>query len=376
MFRVVVMLMVLAGGAITVQEPRSAPPVAPVRAIDPPETPFPDESLTAGVSRFSFIDYGDTRCRCTAEAPYEVQPEHARVVDAMLSTIQSAGQTSDAIRFVLSTGDAVIRGQSAERWAVFTPIVERLTRGAGVHYFFTAGNHDVTTMPPGDPNRTAGLHNLLGAMAKLMPPEGSPRRLNGYPTYAFGYGNAFFIAIDSNIAADRVQLAWVTGQLEHLDRSRYPLVFTFFHHPLFSSGPHSGVQPELPNGQRPPDRADPSSLAMRALYTPLFRTHHVRMTFTGHEHLFEHWAEAYVDGGVSYRRDDIVSGGGGAPTYTYRGEPDVREYLTAGAAQQVRLEHITRPGLTEADNPFHFVVVHVNGDQVSFDVVKSSPRQD
>jgi hypothetical protein len=42
-------------------------------------------------------------------------------------------------------------------------------------------------------------------MAKLIPTEGSPRRLNGYPTYAVGYGNSFFIALDSNIADDALQ---------------------------------------------------------------------------------------------------------------------------------------------------------------------------
>ena len=59
-------------------------------------------------------------------------------------------------------------------------------------------------MPAGDPQRALGLHNTLTAMSKLIPPEGSPRRLSGYPTYAFGYGNAFFIALDSNIASDAI----------------------------------------------------------------------------------------------------------------------------------------------------------------------------
>ena len=29
--------------------------------------------------------------------------------------------------------------------------------------------------------------------------------MDGYPTYAFGYGNTFVLAFDSNIAADSVQ---------------------------------------------------------------------------------------------------------------------------------------------------------------------------
>src|SRR5262249_40536572 len=80
---------------------------------------------------------------------------------------------------------------------------ERLTKGANIPYFFSAGNHDVTSGPPGDPQRAIGLHNTLTAISRLIPPEGSPRRLNGYPTYAFGYGNAFFIALDSHLPSPR-----------------------------------------------------------------------------------------------------------------------------------------------------------------------------
>ena len=31
----------------------------------------------------------------------------------------------------------------------------------------------------------------------------------GYPTYAFGFGNSYFIAFDSNIPEDTIQAAWV-----------------------------------------------------------------------------------------------------------------------------------------------------------------------
>ena len=114
-------------------------------------------------------------------------------------------------------------------------------------------------------------------MSKLIPPEGSPRRLSGYPTYAFGYGNAFFIAFDSNIASDPIQLAWVADQLEHLDRARYHHVIAFFHHPPFSSGPHGGASaaPVPGTGQKAPDRLEPQTVAIRTMYMPLFRKHHV-----------------------------------------------------------------------------------------------------
>ena len=233
-------------------------------------------------------------------------------------------------------------------WNVsFTPIIERLTRGANIPYFFSVGNHDVTSMPPGDPQRALGLHNTLTAMSKLIPPEGSPRRLSGYPTYAFGYGNAFFIALDSNIASDAVQLAWVTDQLEHLDRARYHHVVAFFHHPPFSSGPHGGASatPMPGTGQKAPDRLEPQTVAIRTMYVPLFRKHHVRADRRAATIISTITSSSTTSTTAStYRMDSLVTGGGGAPIYAYVGEPDLRAYVTANAAQGVRVDHLVKPG--------------------------------
>ncbi len=366
-------LLLFAGGIVYAQQQAAVAPVphlAVVRAIEPPATALPSEAASAGINKFSFIAYGDHRCSCTAEAPSEDQRAHAAVVDAIVERVNARAGNGSAIRFVLSSGDAMFRGQDPDRWAVYTPIAEKITRTAGIPLFFSVGNHDVTGMPPGDPGRSLGLHYTLDVMSKLIPPEGSPHRLNGYPTYSFGFGNSYFIALDSNIAADTIQLAWVTDQLEHLDRNRYHHVFVFFHHPLFSSGPHSGIQPPDPTThERGPDRVEPSTVALRTLYAPLFRKHHVRMTFTGHDHLFDHWVERYTDGGASYRRDDVLTGGGGAPIYTYQGEPQLEAYVKGGAAEQVQLEHLAKPGPTIADNPHHFVVVNVDGDALSLEIV-------
>jgi hypothetical protein len=242
-------------------------------------------------------------------------------------------------------------------WNVsFTPIVERLTH-ANLPFFFSVGNHDVTGMPAGDRGRAQGLQNALTAMSRLMPREGSPRRLAGYATYGFGYGNTYMLAIDSNIASDPVQLAWVTDQLQRLDRARFQHVVAFFHHPIVSSGPHGGATIE------------PATAALRALYVPLFRRHHVRMTIAGHDHLLDHWVERYEESGVAYRRDDIVTGGGGAPIYSHDSEPDLGDYLAAGAGSKARVEHLMRPGPTPADNPHHFVIVQVDGSRLSLEVV-------
>src|SRR6185369_7074017 len=227
------------------QEPlqRPAPPQpddVDVQAIAPPARPLPPEAETAMVRQFSFIAYGDTRSAGPSRsgAPPEdgriLQREHGLVVDSMIKAASGLAATRFPVRFVVSSGDAVLYGPNGTMWNVsYVPLVDGLTK-AGLPFFFAAGNHDTTTRPPGDPEREHGLRNTLRAMSKLMPPDGTPRRLDGYPTYAFGYGNAFVILFDSNIATDEKQLTWVTKQLEGLNRTRYVHVFAVFHHPPFT----------------------------------------------------------------------------------------------------------------------------------------------
>ena len=353
------------------QAPQVGSPAATVRAIEPPPAGLPDETGSAGINRFSFAAYGDTRSANDPNVPGDgrvIQTQHSRVVDRLLSKSRELASTPFPIRFVLQSGDAVLRGSEPVMWNVsFTPIIERLTKSANLPYFLAAGNHDVAD----EGGRAPGLRNTLTAISKLMPGEGSPRRLNGYPTYAFGYGNSFFIALDSNIPDDAVQIAWVADQLEHLDRVRYRHVIVFFHHPAFSSGPHSRT-PAPGTQQRLADRPETQTAVIRNLWLPLFRKHHVDLTITGHDHLFDHWVEHYVDRGRLYRMDHVVTGGGGAPIYAYAGEPDVRAYLTANAAQAVRIDHLMKPGAADA-NPHHFVTIRVDGDRLSLEVTGIGP---
>lgn len=376
-------IILAACGIAAAQSLQTPAPVLPawvaVKPIDPPATPLPSEAASARVSRFSFVAYGDTRSGTALGGDADtLHPEHTKVMDKMLGKVKELSSTPFPVRFVLQSGDAVLRGQIGAMWNIgFSPIIERLTRGANIPYFFSVGNHDVTSSPtPGDADRAFGLHNTLAAMSKLIPPEGSPRRLSGYPTYAFGYGNMFVIALDSNIATDTFQLAWVNQQLDGLDRDRYRHVIAFFHHPPFSSGPHGGAsaEPAPGTGRKAPDRVEVQTTAIRTLYMPLFRKHHVRMLVTGHDHLYDHWVERYEDQGVTYRMDTVVTGGGGAPIVTYAGEPDLRAYVAGSSAANLKVEHLLKPGATAAENPHHFVVIQVDGDRLSLDVIGTGEK--
>src|SRR5437773_8832611 len=265
-----------------------------VRPIAPAKRPLPPEEASASVTRFSYIVYGDTRGRRDG---IEVQYEHSLVVGGVLEAIKRLEATDYPVRFIMQTGDAVFDGGDPRQWnKSFVDLINRITTEGGVPYFLAPGNHDVSPAAALEsPMRKEGLKNYLAAIANLIPPNGAARRLDGYPTYAFGYGNAFFIALDSNIATDDKQFEWVKSQLEGLDRKRYRHVVAFFHHPAFSSGPHGGSVVE------------PPTAALRARYMPLFRRHRAAILFTGHEHLFEHWVERYEDSeGRKHRLDHIL----------------------------------------------------------------------
>jgi hypothetical protein len=324
-----------------------------VRTLEPPRDPLPPESASAGVRKFSFIAYGDTRGARDGEV---IHPDHAKLVDQMLAEMKKEATNGFPVKFVVQSGDGVLRGRVGRMWNVsFLPIIQRLITEGDVPYYFAVGNHDAGTGSRVD--REKGLKNSGDAMKKLWPPEGSPRRLNGYATYAFGYGNLFVIVLDSNIPDDGVQYAWVQHQLEALDRNRFPIVAAVYHHPEMSSGPHGGLTLE------------PQAAGIRRLYLPLFRKYHVRMTLTGHEHFLEHWIEHYQDGRNTYRMDHIVEGGGGAPTYVFNATPDARLFEDMAKPQKVTVTPLVQPGPKPEDNPHSFMIVEVDGERIWVRVV-------
>jgi hypothetical protein len=327
-----------------------------VRPIAPPATPLPSEEASAAVSRFSFIVYGDTRGRQDGTA---IQYEHSMVADTILNQIRRLQNTPFPVRFILQSGDGVLDGSKAQQWNVsFTPIIERITKGANVPYFLVPGNHDLGLSTTHDaPARQSGLRNFMDAMSALIPPTGSPRRLDGYPVFSFGFGNTFVLGLDTNLVGDETQFAWAKAQLEGLDRSRYKHVIVFAHHTVFSSGPHGGLTLE------------PTTVELRTRYMPLFRANHVGMFFSGHEHFFEHWVERYSDASGPHRMDLVVSGGGGAPIYYFRQPPDTRDYVRSNSSNQLRLEQVAQPGAAAGSNPYHFLIVTVDGDRIDMEVI-------
>jgi hypothetical protein len=182
---------------------------------------------------------------------------------------------------VLHTGDVVYPAGEARRFddRYFRPYRDLI---ASIPFFLSLGNHDVATA------------NGQAYLDAFDLPSNNPERTKRY--YSFDYGNARFIALDSNQAPGPggPMFAWLAAEL-----ARPPKfwTFVFFHHPPYSSGKHG------------------SQLGVRQVWSPLFERAAVAVVFNGHDHTYERTVPVRdfepAGPGVVY----VVTGGGGGELY-------------------------------------------------------------
>ncbi len=211
---------------------------------------------------------------------------------------------------IVNTGDLIATPGDLKEWAKFWEMSKPIT----VPYFLTVGNHDAHSKVPGSEQIYTQQVDLPGN--ELY--------------YSFVAGNSLFVVLDSSLDDQEKkitgkQYAWLEGILANAAQKHK---FVFVHHPLYTvkgKGKHAGNSLDRYPVER--DRLQ-----------ALFVKHHVELVFTGHEHLYE---RKLVD-----RITHVISGGGGAPLYA-----------------------------DEKDGGFnHFVVVTVDGDKVTAEVVDSSNK--
>jgi hypothetical protein len=180
---------------------------------------------------------------------------------------------------LLHTGDLIYdRGAAqdydARFFRIYAPILAR------VPFYGSLGNHDVLTR-----NGQPFLDNFIL-------PRNGPQGLQAERNYSFDYGNAHFVALDSNLseaALRRFVAPWLDLDLR---RSKAVWKFVFFHHPPYSSGEHGDV------------------IRTQRVLTPIFTARGVDVVFNGHDHDYERMKPIR---GVTY----IVTGGGGAGLYRH-----------------------------------------------------------
>jgi predicted phosphodiesterase len=208
---------------------------------------------------FSFVVFGDSRSNAGA---------HRMVVERIRREVPD---------FLIGTGDMVDDGSQERQWQEFFDIERDLLRENVL--FPAVGNHDRQGR-----GRTADNFRKYFAL-----PENS---LDPERYYAFTYGSARFLVLDSNAYSFSLtdQTLWIERELQsaRLD-PRVEHVFVIMHHPPFSVSLHGG-QTDL-----------------RERWTPLFEKYHVTAVFSGHDHVYSRAEHE----GVRY----FVTGGAGAPVY-------------------------------------------------------------
>jgi hypothetical protein len=156
------------------------------------------------------------------------------------------------------------------------------------------GRHKDRTRPvPG--NHEYGSPGAAPYFAYFGTNAGTP----GLGYYTYRKGTWQVLALNSNAESGdrRAQVEWLTRELE--SRQTPACTVAYFHHPLFSSGPH-GVVPSMP------------------IVSDFWKTLHAAgadVIISGHEHFYERFAPQNADGtpDTQFGIRQFVVGTGGAP---------------------------------------------------------------
>jgi 3',5'-cyclic AMP phosphodiesterase CpdA len=212
---------------------------------------------------------------------------------------------------ILHTGDVVYpSGEDRHYDRRFFVPYRRLLKEVPI--FPVLGNHDLEK-----DNGAAYLNNF-------HPPRNDLRNTGRY--YSFDWGNAHFIALDSELyyeddsSSPEEQKAWLERDLS---KTRQPWKMVYLHRPMYSSSKHG------------------SDEKIRKDLEPILVRHEVDMVFSGHDHAYE---RTVTIRGVTY----IVSGGGGKGLYP------------AGRSEWTAFSKSTH----------HAVLVRIDGDRLSLEAVE------
>lgn len=221
---------------------------------------------------WSVIAYGDTRFT----DPANTKVTNPKVRQWLVEKI--ASEHPDAL---LITGDLPYNGSNEGDYEVFDKETEAW-RTEKLRVYPALGNHEIAH------NSAKGIENWWATF-----PELKHRRW-----YSVEFGNAYFVALDSNLALTpgSEQARWLVEQFAHLpEQTRFVLVEV--HHP-----PVADTTPPQTHMVGPNEKSLAEFLEAQA---PTLKAKIV--VIAGHTHNYERFKE----GGIEY----LVSGGGGAQPY-------------------------------------------------------------
>jgi predicted phosphodiesterase len=239
------------------------------------EAEFRTAPASGAPTPFTFAVWGDSGCGCPQQT-------------AVAAQIGKAGAD-----LLLHTGDVIYERGEANLYdpRFFAPYRATL---AAAPVYPVLGNHDVATG-----------NGAPWLQAFFLPGDGG-KHTTRY--YAFNYGNAHFIALDSEepYGPTSAQYGWLLQDLQSPAAQGATWRFAFFHRPPYSSGLGHGSEYDL-----------------RETWAPLFERFGVDMVFSGHEHNYERSTPRrdYASVGGTHAVIYIVTGGGGSQSYNVGHQP-------------------------------------------------------
>jgi 3',5'-cyclic AMP phosphodiesterase CpdA len=294
----------LGGGcvaAVTNPAPAAAPaaatPAAPAGAWVPGNGRLPVLAPIPATQPFTFVVMGDNRGSSRGRQPKVFLDILAGIHDAHPAFAVTTGDMINGY----SSNEAVLRLQ----WKGYCEALA----AAGIPVFHAPGNHDINPDAP--------------VSGRLY------RELWGPTYYAFDYGSARFIALDTETQAHRVddaQFAWLEAQLAGAGSRR---VFLFFHEPLFPVDGHRGSSLDVHVPDR--DKLHALFVAHRGAIAGVYQ---------GHEHLYD---EQSIDGVPYY-----ISGGGGANLYAAPEKGGFHHFLLVSVSSATVTVEVRKYGSDEA----------------------------
>ena len=219
---------------------------------------------TAGSNNFSFIHVSDIHS-------YKSGINNTRVIKAN-NIINTLSAQSQAPEFVIATGDVTAYGTVYEQWETLLGMdsVKKMM------YAITPGNHDYY-------NTSAQVTNINCFNSVLNNPTNGATGLTN-STYYFKYGNALFISLNSEEAANNVthrknQQIWLNAVIAN-NPADFVIVFT--HRPFYTGdGKNSGQANE-----------------MKSYFQSIFDNAGVDLVLSGHNHVYARTRQVY-QGNVS-----------------------------------------------------------------------------
>ncbi|MBX7220999.1 MAG: metallophosphoesterase [Blastocatellia bacterium] len=194
--------------------------------------------------------------------------------------------------------DAVWKSLNGGPGAVFTLGDNAYGTGRAIEfaqcYEPSWGRHKTHTRPsPGNHDYySAGAAPYFGYFGPMAGPAG-----RGY--YSFEMGNWHIVSLNSNIDA-RIGSAQERWLRDDLQKRKVPHILAYWHHPLYSSGPHG------------------NSLLMQDIWRTLMEFD-ADVVLCGHDHDYERFAPQDADGRPNPRGiREFVVGTGGAQLYQFK----------------------------------------------------------